>query len=41
MPCRYVIDVEQQLVISTAWDRVTFADCQSTRARQFPEIQPQ
>lgn len=26
MPCRYVIDIEQRLVISTGWDRVTFAE---------------
>jgi hypothetical protein len=26
MPCRYVIDQQRGLVISTAWDRVTFAD---------------
>lgn len=26
MPCRYVIDRERRLVVSTAWDRVTFAD---------------
>jgi len=26
MPCCYVIDIEQRLVISTAWDRVSFAE---------------
>jgi len=26
MPCRYVIDGEHRLVISTAWDRVSFAE---------------
>jgi hypothetical protein len=26
MPCRYVIDVERRLVVSTGWDRVTFAE---------------
>jgi hypothetical protein len=26
MPCRYAIDIERGLVISTAWDRVTFAE---------------
>jgi len=26
MPCRYRIDTEQSLVVSTAWGRVTFAD---------------
>ena len=26
MPCRYVIDKERRLVISTGWDRVTFSE---------------
>lgn len=26
MPCRYVIDKERRLVISTGWDRLTFAE---------------
>jgi hypothetical protein len=26
MPCRYVIDPERCLVVSTGWDRVTFAE---------------
>jgi hypothetical protein len=26
MPCSYVIDREKRLVISSAWDRVTFAE---------------
>ena len=26
MPCRYLIDAEHGLVISAAWDRVTFAE---------------
>lgn len=26
MPCRYVIDKQRQLVLSSAWDRVTFAE---------------
>jgi len=26
MPCSYVIDKEKRLVISSAWDRITFAD---------------
>ena len=29
MPCRYVIDIEQRLVISTGWDRVTFAEAKA------------
>jgi hypothetical protein len=26
MPCRYLIDKERRLVVTTAWDRVTFAE---------------
>ncbi len=26
MPCRYVIDKDRRLVVTTAWDCVTFAD---------------
>lgn len=26
MPCSYVIDMQKRLVITTAWDRVTFAE---------------
>jgi len=26
MPCRYVIDKDRRLVISTGWDRLTFAE---------------
>jgi hypothetical protein len=29
MPCRYVIDIEHRLVISTGWDRVTFAEAKA------------
>jgi hypothetical protein len=29
MPCRYVIDKERRLVISTAWDRVSFAEAKA------------
>jgi hypothetical protein len=29
MPCRYVIYQEQRLVITTAWDRVTFAEAKA------------
>ena len=29
MPCRYVIDKERRLVISTAWDRLTFAQAKA------------
>jgi len=33
MPCRYVIDTEHGLVISTAWDRVTFAEVDAHQDR--------
>ena len=26
MPCRYIIDIPQALIIATAWDRVTHAE---------------
>lgn len=29
MPCRYVIDRDKRLVITTAWDRVSFADAKA------------
>jgi hypothetical protein len=29
MPCRYVIDKERRLVVTTAWDRVTFAEAKA------------
>ena len=29
MPCRYIIDQEKRLVISTAWDRLTFAEAKA------------
>ena len=29
MPCRYIIDQENRLVISTAWDRLTFAEAKA------------
>jgi hypothetical protein len=29
MPCRYVIDKERRLVVTTAWDRVTFAEARA------------
>ena len=31
MPCRYVIDKERRLVISTAWDRVTFTEMRANQ----------
>lgn len=29
MPCRYRIDAEQRLVVTTAWDRLSFAEAKS------------
>jgi hypothetical protein len=29
MPCRYVIDQQRRLVITTAWDRVTFTEAKA------------
>ena len=42
MPCRYVIDTEHGLVISTAWDRVTFAevDAHQDRLAGDPHFNP-
>jgi len=42
MPCRYVIDAEHGLVISTAWDRVTFAeaDAHQDRLASDPSFNP-
>jgi len=31
VPCRYVIDKERRLVISTAWDRVTFTEMRANQ----------
>lgn len=33
MPCRYVIDKERRLVISTGWDRLTYAEMQAHQDR--------
>ena len=42
MPCRYVIDREHSLVISTAWDRITFAevDAHQDRLASDPSFNP-
>jgi len=42
MPCRYVIDAEHGLVVSTAWDRVTFAevDAHQDRLAGDPDFNP-
>ncbi|MGA2856327.1 MAG: hypothetical protein ABSE40_05630 [Candidatus Sulfotelmatobacter sp.] len=43
MPCHYVIDTEHGLVISTAWDRVTFdeVDAHQNRLAKDPDFDPQ
>ncbi|HTW59671.1 MAG TPA: hypothetical protein VMD99_16200 [Terriglobales bacterium] len=43
MPCRYVIDVEQGLVITSGWDRVTFAEIKAHQDRlaNDPEFHPE
>ena len=43
MPCRYVIDKERRLVISTAWDRVTFEEMKAhdDQLRNDPEFAPE
>ena len=42
MPCAYVIDKERRLVVSTAWDRVTFAQAKDhlTQLRNDPDFNP-
>jgi hypothetical protein len=29
MPCRYVIDLERRLVISTGWERLTYPEMEA------------
>lgn len=43
MPVNYVIDKEKRLVISTAWDRVTFAEVieQQEQLRADPAFDPE
>jgi len=43
MPCRYAIDTQNGLVISTAWDRVTFAeiDAHQDRLARDPDFDPE
>lgn len=43
MPCRYAIDLEQKLVISRAWDRVTFAevDAHQGKLASDPDFNPE
>ena len=42
MPCKYVIDREKRLVITSAWDRVTFAEVITLQdqLRADPEFNP-
>lgn len=43
MPVEYVIDKERLLVITTAWDRVTFAEARAHQQRlnDDPDFQPE
>jgi hypothetical protein len=43
MPCRYAIDVEHKLVVSRAWDRVTFAevDAHQDKLASDPDFNPE
>jgi len=43
MPAEYVIDKELRLVITTAWDRVTFAEARAhqERLRNDPDFHPE
>ena len=43
MPCRYVIDKEHRLVISTAWDRLTYAEIDALYQRLLsdPDFDPE
>jgi len=43
MPCRYVIDIERRLVLSTGWDRVTFAEMKAHQDKlaSDPDFNPE
>jgi len=43
MPCRYVIDIERRLVVSTGWDRVTFAEMKAHQDKlaSDPDFNPE
>ena len=43
MPCRYVIDSERRLVVSTGWDRVTFAEMKAHQDKlaSDPDFHPE
>jgi hypothetical protein len=43
MPFRYVIDIERGLVISTGWDRVTFAELKAHQEQLLsdPDFKPE
>jgi hypothetical protein len=42
MPCRFVIDIQRRLVVTTAWDRLTFAEMQAhqDQLKDHPEFDP-
>jgi hypothetical protein len=43
MPCRYVIDKQKCLVITTAWDRVNFAEAKAHQDELYsdPDFNPE
>ena len=43
MPCRYVIDKERRVVLSTAWDLVTFAELKThqNQLKNDPDFSPE
>ena len=43
MPCRYFIDKERRLVVSTGWDRVTFAEMRAheDQLMRDPDFNPE
>jgi hypothetical protein len=43
VPCRYVIDKERRLIVSTGWDRLTFAEAKAHDDQLFsdPDFNPE
>jgi hypothetical protein len=37
MPCRYVIDTERRLVVTTAWDRINFTDAKAHQDQLYAD----
>ena len=42
MPCRYSIDIPQELIVTTAWDRVTYAEIKAHHDKMVndPDFDP-